>query len=100
MFALPKNHYRDEVQGSVLRAGQEADEGRLVQAITGVYSPPDVFTSTAEVKQRFSQAENARETGMAFADSAPRSMLSYEVRRTYEKLSGVGETREERRLII
>lgn len=92
MFALPRSYERDEVQGSVLRAGQEADEGRLYSAITGMQSSPDVFTSTADLKQKFSQAENARATGMAYRDSAPSSILTYEVRRAWDRVLGVGES--------
>jgi hypothetical protein len=95
MFSLRRNYERDEVQGSLQREGQRADESKLLESLGQGSSFKDNFSRSAEVKQQLSQAENARASGLPVELSAPSSMLSYEawnIRKAYEYGTGYGES--------
>ncbi len=100
MFSLDKNYKRDEVQGSLIRAGQQVEESKLMASLGYGHPMQDVFQNTFEVKQAFSQAEQAKASGLPFDMAAPRSALTSEMRRTWEKLTGYGESTEARKSIM
>lgn len=74
MFMLERNHNRDGVQGSLVRAGSETDNAQLQQAL-GKAAPPgattDSFTRAAGVKMSEAQQRMATALGIDFNLAAP-----------------------------
>lgn len=91
MFNLRRNNERDEVQGSLIREGRDVEESKLLAAVAGTPVKPDVFREAFELKQKLSQGENARASGLSYEMSAPASGLTLEIRNIFKK----GEMRKE-----
>lgn len=90
MFNLKRNWERDEVQGSLLRSGQRADEAKLMGSLgfpQGKTS--EAFGDNLVLKQQLSQGENARVSGLPFELSAPSSMYSFHLGKTWSWASGM-----------
>jgi len=94
MFSLPRGWHLDETAGSLQRGGMQADESRLLASIGVGDARPEAFAEAMRLSQHFSQAENAKASGLRFEDSAPSTMLTYEalnLRKLWERGTGYGE---------
>src|SRR4029077_222518 len=93
------NYSRDGVQASLETHGKDVEEGKLLQSMGFQSDAPaqDNFTGAYQTKQVVSQAHNAKVGQTPFEISAPRSILSYEMRRQWEWFTSYGQTDEVRR---
>ncbi len=90
MFSLKRNFERDEVQGSLIKAGQRASEGELMQSLGFPRDTREPFSENFAQKQILSQGENARREGIPFSWAAPTSMYSLNVRSVGDWITGYG----------
>jgi hypothetical protein len=92
MFSLRRQWERDEVQASMMREGQAADEAELLDSLgmPAGGSKVDAYRRNMDMKLRIEQGKQARRDGLPFDLSAPPTMMSFGVRKMMEWAGGHG----------
>ncbi len=90
LFSFPRSWERDEVQGSLIRSGQRADEAKLMGSLGfPAGNTSEAFGDNLVLKQQLSQGENARASGLPYDLSAPASMYSFHFGKYWSWASGM-----------